>query len=150
MHEIVVFQFVLFHQKRKQTSRDGNNIWLTVSKFLNLNFFKGVMRFDFKHILIINTWIDWYWCGKLYCKSPIRKKIRDEFLTFYVQNKKLAVNSASAGTNPFEICCDFCFPGTLWCLDGRNTITLVNYAHDDYKFLDLYSFLKYMILLFLG
>ena len=26
---------------------------------------------------------------------PIRKKIHDEFLTFYVQKKKLAVNSAS-------------------------------------------------------
>ena len=61
-----------------------------------------------------------------------------------------SLNQANNCTKPFEICCDFCFPGTLWCLDGRNTITLVNYAHDDYKFLDLYSFLKYMILLFLG
>ena len=70
-----------------------------IVKSLHLNFFKEIMRFDFKHILIINTWIDWYWCGKLYCKSPIRKKIRDEFLTFYVQKKKLAVNSASTASN---------------------------------------------------
>ena len=29
-----------------------------IVKSLNLNFFKEIMRFDFKHILIINTKID--------------------------------------------------------------------------------------------
>ena len=25
-----------------------------------------------------------------------------------------SLNQANNCTNPFEICCDFCFPGTLW------------------------------------
>ena len=27
------------------------------------------------------------------------------------------LNQANNCTNPFEICCDFCLPGTLWCLE---------------------------------
>ena len=46
-----------------------------IVKSLNLNFFKEIMRFDFKHILIINTYIDWYWWGSYVEKPPSEKKI---------------------------------------------------------------------------
>ena len=78
-------------------------------KSLNFNLLKQSMRFNFKHILIINKYINFHWYGKISCNAPDRKKTDKFFFTFYVERKKLAGKVASAAQKSlqgFPICMD--------------------------------------------